>query len=133
MESKELIPARKLSDIEKRRAQLQQELESIEREFEGNIDNIKESLEQKKDPRYWIRTYPMASLGIAVGLGIFIGTSGRPKKTDISVSPQSSSLIGELKRMLINKGIAFAVTSAEDILAERFKSLPKRRHSEQEE
>jgi len=130
MESKELIPAGKPSDIDKRRAQLKQELESIEREFEGNIDDIKESLEQKTDPRHWIRKYPLAALSIAVGLGIVVGTSGRGKKTDVIVPPQGPSLLGELKRVLISKGIALAVTSAEDILAERFTPPPKRRNSE---
>jgi ElaB/YqjD/DUF883 family membrane-anchored ribosome-binding protein len=132
MESKELVKAKKVSDIEKRRAQLKRELESLELDIEGNIDDIKESLQQKTDPRHWIRRYPMGALGIAIGVGVLVGTSGRSKKSSITVAPQGPSLFGELKRMIINKGIALVVSSAEDLLAERLKPTSKRRNIEQE-
>jgi hypothetical protein len=133
MESKELIHAKRLSEIEQRRAQLKQELESIEQGLEDNIDDIKESLQQKTDPRHWIRKYPMAALGIAVGVGILVGSSGGGKKSGNNAAPQGPSLFGELKRMLLNKGIAFAVSSAEDLLADRFVPSSRRRNSELED
>jgi hypothetical protein len=133
MESKELIHAKRLTEIEQRRAQLKQELESIEQGLEDNIDDIKESLQQKTDPRHWIRKYPMAALGIAVGVGILVGSSGGGKKSGNIAAPQGPSLFGELKRMLLNKGIAFAVSSAEDLLADRFAPSSRRRNSELEE
>ncbi len=130
MESKELIQAKKLSEIEQRRAQLKQELETIERGLEGNIDDIKESLQQKTDPRHWIRRYPLAALGIAVGVGIVVGSSGGQRKQGSTVIRQGPSLFGELKRMLLSKGIAFAVSSAEELIADRLTPSPKVRNSE---
>jgi ElaB/YqjD/DUF883 family membrane-anchored ribosome-binding protein len=132
MDSKELAQINKLSDIDQRRAQLKQELRSIEREFEGNIDDIKESIQQKSDPRHWIRRYPMAALGIAVGMGILLGSSRKSKKSVIVGAPQGPSLFGEMKRMLMNRGIAFAVSSVEDLLSGRFTPPPKPYNSEEE-
>ncbi len=131
MESKDLIKAKKLSEIEQRRAQLKQELESIERGLEGNIDDIKESLQQKTDPRHWIRRYPLAALGIAVGVGIVLGSAGGSRKQVSTVVQQGPSLFGELKRMLISKGIAFAVSSAEELIADRLTPASKSVKSEQ--
>ena len=120
MESKALEKAKQLSEIEQRRAQLKQDLESIERGLEGNIDDIKESFQQKTDPRHWIRRYPMAALGIAVGVGILVGSSGgRRKSAADSAASQGVSVFGELKRLLLMKGIAIAVASAEELLADR--------------
>lgn len=120
MESKALETAKQISDIERRRAQLKQELESIERGLEGNIDDIKEGIQQKTDPRHWIRQYPLAALGAAVGVGILVGSSGRRKSSGVAVQPQGVSVFGELKRLMLMKGIAFAVAAAEEALSDRF-------------
>ncbi len=133
MEPNDLIQVKKLTIIEQRRAKLLQELKSLEQGFEGNIDEIKEGLQQKTDPRHWIRRYPMAALGIAVGLGIIAGSSGRRKSTGITVTSQGPTLFGEMKRMLLDRGIAFAVASAEDLLTGRLATSPKRRNSPQED
>lgn len=119
MESKALEKAKQLSDIELRRAQLKQELDSIERGLEGNIDDIKEGIQKKTDPRHWIRRYPMVALGVAVGVGILVGSSGRRKSSGTSTSTQGVSVFGEIKRLLLMKGIAVAVATAEDMLADR--------------
>lgn len=119
MESKALEKAKQLSDIEQRRAQLKQELQSIERGLEGNIDDIKEGIQQKTDPRHWIRRYPMAALGVAVGVGILVGSTGRRKSSGTPTSNQGVSVFGELKRLLLMKGIAIAVAAAEDLLSDR--------------
>jgi hypothetical protein len=69
----------------------------------------------------------MAALGIAVGVGILVGSSGgRKGNSDISAS-RGPTLFGELKRLVLMKGIAFAVSSAEELLADRM-AQPKRRH-----
>jgi len=133
METNDLIQVNKLTIIEQRRAKLLQELESLEQGFEGNIDDIKEGLQQKTDPRHWIRRYPMAALGIAVGVGIIAGSSGRRKTSGITVTSQGPTLFGEMKRMLLDRGIAFAVASAEDLLTGRLAASPNRRNSPHED
>ena len=131
MESKEVIQASKLSDIEQRRARLKQELDTLERGLEGNIDEIKEGLQQKTDPRHWIRVYPLAALGIAVGVGILVGSSGGRKRNRSAISDGGPSLFGELKRLLLMKGIAFAVASAEELLSDRLSPNPRLRKTQE--
>ena len=110
-------------EIELRRAQLIKELESLEKSLEGDIDDIKEGLQQKTDPRHWIRRYPLAALGIAVGVGIIVGSAGSNRRGSVGdANPGTASgptLLGEMKRALLNRGMAMAAAAAEDYLVQR--------------
>jgi len=109
-----------VSDIQRRREQLKTELAQIESDLEGNIDDIKTGIQQKTDPKHWIRKHPGTALAIAVGVGFLIGSAGRGKSTSNGASSSSSNgLISELKRVAFSRGINVAVSSLENYLAQR--------------
>lgn len=110
--------AARLNAIQSRRAELQLELEQIENSIGDNIDDIKEGIQEKTDPKHWIRKYPLASLGVAVGVGLLLGAGKGEGNTRGGRGPAVSALLGELKKVLVAKTIATIVSSAEQYFSE---------------
>ncbi len=108
-----------LTDIQRRREQLKAELAQIEQNLEGNIDEIKSGIQQKTNPKHWIRKHPFASVGIAVAIGLLIGTSRKAKSTTQGDNRSSNGFASELKRVALSRGINAAVTGLENYLAQR--------------
>lgn len=108
-----------LTDIQRRREQLRAELAQIEQDLEGNIDEIKSGIQQKADPRHWIKKHPLLSVGIAVGLGLFIGSAGRVKVNSNGGNRSTNGLTAELKRIAISRGVNAAVSGLEHYLTQR--------------
>jgi ElaB/YqjD/DUF883 family membrane-anchored ribosome-binding protein len=108
-----------LTEIQRRREQLKAELAKIEQDLEGNIDEIKSGIQQKTNPKHWIRKHPIASVGIAVAIGMLIGSSRKAKSTSGGGSLSSNSFASELKRVALSRGINAAVAGLEQYLAQR--------------
>jgi len=108
-----------LTDIQRRREQLRAELTQIEKDLEGNIDEIKSGIQQKADPKHWIKKHPLLSVGIAVGIGLFIGSAGRGKGNSNGGNRSTNGLTAELKRIAISRGLNAAVAGLENYLVQR--------------
>ncbi len=110
------------TDIEARKEQLRKELEQIEQDLGLHLEQVKTGVQEKLDPRGWIRQHPVASIGVAVGLGILLG-SRRARRTHASrpgtASAPSWSVWSELKKVLTSRAISMAVDSAEQLLAQQ--------------
>jgi hypothetical protein len=119
MEPKEVQIADRLSEIEHKRARLKLELEAIEKGIEDNIDDIKSGIQAKTDPKYYIRKHPIASLGIAIGVGLLIGSKSRGGAASKRVSSSETSVFGVMKNMIVAKTIALIVSSAEQYVSDR--------------
>jgi ElaB/YqjD/DUF883 family membrane-anchored ribosome-binding protein len=122
MDNQPIQANQNLSDIQRRREQLKAELAQVESDLEGNIDDIKTGIQQKTDPRHWIRKNPGTSLAIAIGIGFLIGSVGRGRSTSGNGNQSSNSLISELKRVALSRGINVAVSSLENYLAQKVAS-----------
>lgn len=118
-----------MSDIQRRREQLKAELAQIESDLEGNIDEIKTGIQQKTDPRHWIRKNPGTSLAIAIGIGFLIGSAGRGRGAANNGNRASNSLMSELKRVALSRGINIAVSSLESFVAQKMASRQEETNS----
>lgn len=96
-----------LSQIEERRAALKKELAELENELEDSIDDIKEGVTTKLDPKYWIRNYPLESFGVSTIIGFIAGNIIQNKGGSSSSERilQDSLLWSELKRALTRKTV----------------------------
>jgi len=119
MDTKEIQIAERLSEIELKRARLKLELAAIEKGFEENIDDIKAGIQEKADPQYYIRKHPIAALGIAIGIGLLIGSKSRKGSNSESSSHSGPSVFSVVKNMIVAKTIALVVSSTEQYLSER--------------
>ena len=131
MEPKSPQLVAKLSEIEQRRAELQRELREIEHGLEENLEDIRDGITRKADPKHWIRKYPLPALGLAVGLGVLLGgRSGKEDSVRKGRGATLNALLSELKKVIIAKTIASIVSSAEAYVAERNGPSPSPRKRE---
>jgi len=109
------------NDIEARKEQLRKELEQIEQDLGLHLEQIKTGVQEKLDPRAWIREHPVASVSLAIGVGLLLGSrSGRRRTSSAAgVMPPAWSAWTELKKVLTSRAIAMAVDLAEQLLAQQ--------------
>jgi ElaB/YqjD/DUF883 family membrane-anchored ribosome-binding protein len=109
------------TDIEARKEQLRKELEQIEQDLGLHLEQIKTGIQEKVDPRGWIREHPLASVGLAIGVGILLGARGRKRNlsaTNGTGAPAWSAWT-ELKKVLTSRAISMAVDASEQLLAQQ--------------
>ena len=107
MAEKKSPKKKNISQMEKRRAAIKEELERIEAELEDSLDDIKEDMTSRFEPKYWINKYPFESLGASVLLGFILGNmgSGKSKSRESDHLIKDSLLWSELKRALTRKAV----------------------------
>tara|TARA_R110001599_G_scaffold84130_2_gene226629 strand:- start:31482 stop:31841 length:360 start_codon:yes stop_codon:yes gene_type:complete len=90
----------RVSEIEKKKIELENELTRIQEGIDKSIDGVKEEVVENLDPKTIIRKYPLHVLGASVLVGFLIG---KPKS---SGSSSDSLIASELKKALAKKGLS---------------------------
>jgi hypothetical protein len=92
----------RVSEIEKKKVELENELVRIQEGIDKSIDGVKEEVAENLDPKTIIRKYPLHVLGASLLVGFLIG---KPRSS--GVSGGSGSLIAsEVKKALTKKGLS---------------------------
>ena len=92
----------RVSQIEKKKKELENELVRIQEGIDKSIDGVKDEVAESLDPKTIIRKYPLHVVGASLLVGFLIG---KPKS--LSSSKNSSSLIAsEIKKALTKKGLS---------------------------
>ena len=99
----------KLSNLEKKKQQLENELANIQNGLDKSIDSVKEGVSDNMDPKNLIKKYPLPLVGASIVVGFLIG---RNKDSSPGSSPRryssgsDSAISKEIKRMLAKKGLS---------------------------
>ncbi|MDR9419330.1 hypothetical protein [Gracilimonas sp.] len=97
----------KLSNLEKKKKELEEELVKIQGGIDKSIDEVKEGVSTNMDPKNIIRKHPLPAVGASVIIGFLLG---RDRKDSSRVSSNNSGsnfgISRELKRMLAKKGLS---------------------------
>lgn len=103
-----------LAELEARKAALESEINLLRDELSGTVEDIKDDIEEKANPKYWIGKFPLQVFAVCVvtgfGFGLGMGGSTSRKKED---APESTtSFLGEeIKKMLMRKGAELLISS----------------------
>lgn len=96
----------KLSNLEKKKKELEEELVRIQGGIDKSIDKVKEGVSTNMDPKNIIRKHPLPVVGASVIIGFLLG---RDRKDSSRVSSNNSGsdsgITRELKRILARKGL----------------------------
>lgn len=100
----------KLSEIEKKKKELEQELANIQNGLDRSIDEVKEGVSTSMAPKNLIKKYPLPIVGASVLVGFLLGrerkySSGSASKSYNRQSDAGSAISKEIKRMLAKKGL----------------------------
>ncbi|WP_018126231.1 hypothetical protein [Balneola vulgaris] len=96
--------ATKVSDIEKKKQELENQLVRIQEGIDRSIDDVKDEVVESLDPKEIIRKYPLHVVGGALVVGFLLA---RPKgKNRYSSSSGSSLIASEIKKAITKKGLS---------------------------
>ncbi len=93
----------KVTDIEKKKQELENELVRIQEGIDRSIDEVKDEVVESLDPKAIVRKYPLHILGASVLVGFLLG---KPKSKSYSGSSTGSLIASELKKSLAKKGLS---------------------------
>ena len=124
---------KKLSEIEKKKQELEQELASIQDGLDRSIDDVREGVSSSLEPKNLIRKYPLPALGASLLVGFLIGKERKnpsrlASKERGSYSKPESRITSELKRVLAKKGMNLLM----DFLDSKFSEMSERKRSEED-
>lgn len=113
----------KLSNLEKKKKELETELENIQSDLDKSIDDVREGVSSNMDPKNIIRKYPLPIVGASVLLGFFLGkerkNSHKLSSNINSGSANSDSGISrEIKKVLAKKGLSLLLDYLDDKIAD---------------
>ena len=91
----------RVSAIEKKKQELENELVRIQEGIDKSIVEVKEDVAESLDPKTIVRKYPLHVVGAAVFVGFLIG---KPKTTNTTGS--SSLIVSEIKKAITKKGLS---------------------------
>ncbi len=104
----------KLSDLEKKKKELEQELANIQNGLDKSIDEVKEGVSNSLAPKNLIKKYPLPIVGASVVLGFLLGSNRKNSSPTSSKvydgrSQSDSAISKEIKRMLAKKGLSLVL------------------------
>lgn len=106
----------KVSEIEKKKQELEKELARLQQGLDKSFDEVKEDVSTTLDPKAIIRRHPLKALGASVALGFLFGSSsskGRSGSGDHSTG--MGHVIGyELKKALMKRGVGILLDFLDD-------------------
>lgn len=110
----------KISDIEKRKKELQDELKRIQNELDHSIDEVRVDVSSRLDPKTLIKKYPLSSVGVSLLLGFLAGKgSGKGESSTLPRSEENklgSMIWDEFKSSATKKAIRVLFNYIDDIL-----------------
>lgn len=92
----------KVSEIEKKKIELENELARIQEGIDKSIDGVKDEVVDSLDPKTIVRKYPLHVLGASILVGFLIG---KPKSSGSS-NGSNSLIASEIKKALAKKGLS---------------------------
>ena len=99
MSEKDLL--QKLSQLEARKAALNAEIQEMEHSVQASFNEVKVDLAGRVSPTWWIRTYPLHAVGIALAFGFFAARGGRGRGS----ATIAANLLSELKAVAARKAL----------------------------
>lgn len=113
----------KLDEIEKKKRELQAELDRIQDELDHSIDEVRTEVSSKLQPSEVVRRYPLPIVGASILIGFFVGHDfNRPRRSGTGHSEDSiftSALWEEIKKLASKKAISFASEYVESLLEDK--------------
>ncbi len=113
----------KLSNLEKKKKELETELANIQSDLDRSFDDVREGVSSNMDPKNIIRRYPLPIVGASVLLGFFLGrdrknSSGLSSNTQSGSSVTNSGISREIKKVLAKKGLSLLLDYLDEKIAE---------------
>ncbi|MCP9292912.1 MULTISPECIES: hypothetical protein [Gracilimonas] len=123
----------KLSDLEKKKKELEQELANIQNGLDKSIDEVKEGVSTGLAPKNLIKKYPLPIVGASVVVGFLLGSnrknsSSSSSKAYGSRSQSDSAISKEIKRMLAKKGLSLVL----DYIDNKVAALKEKGHDSED-
>lgn len=91
----------RVTEIQKKKIELENELIRIQEGIDKSIDGVKEGVVESLDPKTIVKKYPLHVLGASILVGFLIG---KPKGA--SSSGSGSLIASEIKKALTKKGLS---------------------------
>lgn len=92
--------------LEERKARLESELEEIQNELGGSWEEMKRQVKSRSKLRYWLQKFPIASVGTAFAIGMWLARDRSSSKKVGVEAPANSirSLIAtEFKHLAVQR------------------------------
>jgi hypothetical protein len=117
----------KLSNLERKKQELEQELERLQTGLDKSIDDVKEGVSSNMDPKNIIRKYPLPVVGAAIVAGFLLGKEKSSTRISEKGSRRDSSPISsEIKRIAAKKGLSLLL----DYLEQKITDLKKQKETQ---
>jgi hypothetical protein len=109
----------KLSNLEKKKKELESELARIQDGLDKSIDEVKEGVTDSMDPKNIIKKYPIPIVGASLVVGFLLGRNRKETSTLASKSYQGgeSPIARELKRIVAKRGLSLLLDFLDDKVA----------------
>lgn len=98
----------KISRIEKKKKELEEELARLQNGIDESIDDVKAGVSSNLEPRNIIKKYPLPIVGASIVVGFLLGTERKGNNLASKTRNRStggSSISSEIKRILARKGL----------------------------
>ena len=109
----------RLDEIEKKKRELQAELDRIQDELDHSLDEVRTDVSNRLQPAEFIKKYPLPVVGLSVLIGFLAGHRKSGSGTSDGNSSDdgfSSALFSELKKLATRKALSFATDYIENLL-----------------
>lgn len=109
----------KLSNLEKKKKELENELARIQDGLDKSIDEVKEGVSDSVDPKNIIKKYPIPIVGASLVIGFLLGRKRKDAQPLASKSYRSSDspMARELKRIVAKRGLSLLLDFLDDKVA----------------
>lgn len=104
------------NQIDKKKKELQSNLVKIQEGLDHSIEEVKENVSQRLNPKEVLKKYPLQVLGASLIIGFLIG---RPENVAGRNSSSSNSITGSIGRSLKKRITQKAVDTALDFIEEK--------------
>lgn len=91
----------RLNQLEKRKQALKAEIRQMEQSVQSSFDEVRDDIEGFVSPTWWVRKYPLHTLGIAFAFGFFAARGGKGRAS----MTFAANVISELKVVAARKAV----------------------------
>ncbi len=91
----------KLNQLESRKQALKAEIDGLEQSVQTSFEGMRDDIEGMTSPTWWIRTYPLHAVGLALAFGFFAARGGRGR----AGASFATNILSELKAVAARKAV----------------------------